>query len=70
MELNYYFPNNFEKVNQIEISKWYVFISVTIPETQEYKPESYVGVDLNATGYVAVASNCKTGNVLKLGKKA
>lgn len=70
LELNYYFPNNFEKINQIEINDEYVFISVTIPENPEYEPESYVGVDLNATGHVAVAANPETGKVLKLGKKA
>lgn len=70
LELNYYFPNIFEKINQIEINIEYAFISVTIPEKEEYKPESYVGVDLNATGHVAVAANSKTGKVVKLGKKA
>ncbi len=69
LELNYRFPNTFEKINQIEINNEYAFISVTIPENQEYKPESYVGVDLNATGHVAVAANPENGKVLKLGKK-
>lgn len=69
LELNYFFPNNFEKINQIEINKEYAFISATIPEKEKYKPESYVGVDLNATGHVAVAANNNTGKVLKLGKK-
>lgn len=70
LELNYYFPNNFEKINQIEINKEYAFISVTIPENPEYEPESYIGVDLNATGHAAVVANPETGKVLKLGKKA
>ena len=70
LELKYQFPNNFEKINQIEINKEYAFISVTIPENQEYRSESYVGVDLNATGHVAVVANPETGKVLKLGKKA
>lgn len=70
LELNYHFPNTFEKTNQIEINNEYAFISVTIPENQEYKPELYVGVDLNVTGHVAVAANLENGKVLKLGKKA
>ena len=70
LELNYDFPNGFEKINQIEINSEYAFVSVTIPDIQEYVPEFYVGVDLNATGHVAVASNPETGKVLKLGKKA
>ena len=70
LEINYIFPNNFEKINQIEINNKYAFIILTIPEIQEYSPESYVGVDLNATGHVAVASNPENGKVLKLGKKA
>lgn len=70
LELNYYFPNTFSKINQIEINKEYAFISTTIPENPEYEPESYVGVDLNATGHVAVTANPETGKVMKLGKKA
>jgi transposase len=41
---------SFEKVNQIEIGKEYVYVTVTVKEQQPIKTEKYLGVDLNATG--------------------
>ena len=66
----YQFPNSFDKINQIEISSEYVYVSVSVPEKESMKPEKYIGVDLNTTGHVAVVANPETGKVLKLGKKA
>lgn len=67
---NYCFPNNFTKVNQIEINSEYVFVSVTVPEEAPMKTDNWIGVDLNTTGHIAVIANPQTGKVKKLGKKA
>ncbi len=66
----YRFPNNFEKVNQIEIDNEYFYIVVTLKEKELFIPESFIGVDLNTTEHIAVAANPQTGKILKLGKKA
>jgi len=61
---------NFTKVNQVELNKEYAFISVTVPEQELVEPKSYLGVDLNATGHIAVMANPETGKVEKMGKQA
>jgi len=63
----YRFPS-FEKINQIEIGKEYVYVTVTVKEQEPIKTEKYLGVDLNATGHVAVVSDPEAGKVWKLGK--
>ena len=68
--LEYRFRNDFEKINQIEMDKKFAFISVTIPEPTIFKPDNYIGVDLNTTGHCAVVGNPETGKIMKLGKKA
>jgi len=70
MDFSYLFPNNFDKINQIEINSKYVFISVTVPEKEIIEPKTWIGVDRNTTGHVAVCGNLETGKILKLGKKA
>lgn len=70
MEFEYRFQNTFSKINQIEISKDKIHISVTIPEETEYDPECFIGIDRNATGHCIVLANEKTGKVSKLGKQA
>ena len=67
--LNYQFPD-FQKVNQIEIDKEFAYISCTIPEQPEMTPRTFIGVDRNTTGHIAVAANPDTGKIVKLGKKA
>jgi len=62
--------SGFTKVNQVEVSKEYAFVSVTVPGNKQIQPTAWIGVDLNATGHCCVASNPTTGKVLKLGKKA
>jgi putative transposase len=70
VEFVYSFPNGFEKVNQIEADNEYFYVAVTVKENEPIRPEGYIGVDLNATGHVAVVANPSTGKVLKLGKRA
>lgn len=59
---------NFKKVNQIELSKEFAFISVEVVEALAFSPSSYVGLDRNATSHIAVLANPSTGKILKLGK--
>jgi len=66
----YQYLNNFEKINQIEINNQFIFISVSIIESEIINKEIAVGVDLNTTGHAAVIVNPQTGKVIKLGKKA
>jgi putative transposase len=60
----------FTKVNHIELNSEYMFVSVSVPEAKELKPNSWLGIDLNTTGHVAVMANPETGAVTKLGKSA
>lgn len=69
-EFDYMFPDEFDKINQIEVSNDRVNVSVTVGEREEYTPDSYVGLDRNATNHCAVAANEKSGKVLKIGKQA
>lgn len=66
----YEFPGNFEKVNQIEIGSEYAYVSVSIPEPETIKADSWIGVDRNTVGHIAVVSDPETGKVIKLGKSA
>lgn len=70
LTLNYYFPNTFIKVNQIELDHEYAYITVTVPEQPMKEVTSFIGVDSNTTGHCAVAAYPQTGEVRKLGKKA
>lgn len=69
LELQYQFPNNFTKINQIEIDNEYAYISVTILEQKQFDTKEYIGIDRNATSHIAVCS-LPNGKVMKLGKKA
>jgi putative transposase len=69
LTLIYHFTE-FAKVNQIELDNEYAYVVVTVPEKTPLQPEAWIGVDLNTTGYCAVAANPTTGKVLKLGKEA
>ena len=60
----------YQKINQIELSKEYAFVSVSVLEDPIISPTQWLGVDLNATGHCAVVANETTGKVLKLGKRA
>jgi putative transposase len=63
-------PYIFTKINQAEIDKEYIFISVTVQEKSEIIPQQFIGVDRNTTGHVAVTANPDTGKIEKLGKTA
>mgnify|MGYP001810184705 CR=1 FL=1 len=58
----------FTKVNQVELSKEFAFISVEVAEALVFSPTGYVGLDRNATSHIAVLANPSTVKVLKLGK--
>ena len=70
LELKYHFPDNFEKINQIEFDSVYAYVSVSVEEPETIKPRGFMGVDLNTTGHIAVVGDADTGKVLKLGKEA
>ncbi len=63
-------PYKFTKINQAEIDSEYCSIAVTIPEEPEMTPQSFIGVDRNTTGHIAVTANSDTGKIQKFGKKA
>ena len=68
---DYRFPNNFEKINQIEVNSQYIFVSVTVLEPSPIDNDNqWIGVDLNTTGHCAVVGIPSTGKVHKFGKKA
>ncbi len=66
----YSFRNDFEKINQIEIDNEYAFVSVNIKSQSQIEPKTWLGVDRNTTGHVAVIGNVDTGKIWKLGKEA
>lgn len=70
LAMNYFFRNDFEKINRIEIDREYALISVTVPEKTAMEPKGYLGVDRNTTGHIAVIANPMNGKVVKLGMKA
>ena len=70
LKLNYLFPNNFTKINQVEIDNKYVYVSCEIQDHKEIEINSYLGVDRNTTGHCAVVALPETGKVYKLGKQA
>ena len=69
LRFNYQFPNDFVKINQIEINKEYCFVSVTKVELEQLNTDGFIGVDLNTTEHVVVIADPSTGKVKKLGKK-
>ena len=69
-KFGYQFRNDFTKINQIEMNKEWIFVSVTIPEKKEIKVKNWIGIDRNTVGHIAVLANPKTGKVVKLGKEA
>ena len=70
LKLQYHFPNNFTKINQIEIDNQYCYISCEFTDKPGIEIDNYIGVDRNTTGHIAVVADISTGKVYKLGKKA
>jgi putative transposase len=70
LSLSYEFPNNFEKINQIEIDNNYAFVSVSVPEAKPIESTTFIGIDRNTTGHIVTIANPETGKVWKLGRKA
>jgi len=68
LSLEIWFDKNFEKINQIEIGKEYAYISVSYNDKELINPKTFIGVDRNTTHHTLVASDIKSGKVLKLGK--
>lgn len=66
--LDIYFPQPFEKINQIEIGKEFAYVSVSYKEPEKVIPKNTIGVDRNTTHHTLVASCLETGKVFKLGK--
>ena len=70
LDLKFPFDKPCEKINQIEIDKEWLYVSVTVPEEPQFKSDGWVGIDRNTTGHCAVAACTKTDKVMFLGKKA
>ncbi len=70
LTLPYSFRNDFVKINQIEIDDRYAYISISVPDKPMIEPQTWLGVDRNATEHIAVVANPQTGKVWKLGKRA
>jgi len=70
LNINYYFDNNFIKINQIIINKKYCFVSVLFQCPDIIETTDYIGVDLNVNSHCAVVGIPTTGKIKKLGKKA
>lgn len=62
--------DGFNKINQVELSDKYAYVSVTVGEAEQRIPQAWLGIDRNTTGHCVVVACPDTGKVLKLGKKA
>lgn len=69
LKLNYQFPNNFIKINQVELDHKYIYVAVEISNEKEIEIKGYLGIDRNTTGHCCVAASPQNGKVYKLGKK-
>ncbi len=69
LSLPYQFPDP-QKINQIEIDKEFAYISCTVAEQPKMIPQTFIGVDRNTTGHIAVTANPDTGKIQKFGKSA
>ncbi|NJL70700.1 MAG: IS200/IS605 family element transposase accessory protein TnpB [Candidatus Competibacteraceae bacterium] len=68
--LKFPFDKTCEKINQIEVDREWLYVSVSVTDEPQYKVEGWVGIDRNTTGNCAVVACTKTNKVMFLGKKA
>jgi putative transposase len=68
LSLEIWFPQPFQKINQIEIGEEFAHISVSYPNIPPKKVSEIIGIDRNTTHHSIVASCINSGKVLKLGK--
>ena len=62
-----WYYRNFETLNQIELDSQYAYVSVSFPDKPQIVPQSWIGVDRNTTGHVAVAANPSNGKAWVFG---
>jgi putative transposase len=68
LKISFPFDKAFEKINQIEIDNKFFYVSCSVKEQEPINFNSFIGVDRNATGHIAV---CSIGTkIVKLGKKS
>jgi putative transposase len=65
-----FFGNNVTAIKSAEISEDYIHFQVSINNAIAQTVSGFLGIDRNATGFLAVCADSQNGNVLKLGKKA
>lgn len=68
LKLTIPFNKPVEKVCQVELDETYAHICCLVKDEPPVNAVSYIGVDLNATGHIAVAA--VDGKIIKLGKEA
>ena len=70
LKLRIEFSKDVKKINQIEISNKYAYISCTVKENPKFKIKTHIGVDCNTVGNLCAIAVKETGKVYKLGKRA
>jgi putative transposase len=68
LKLSIPFDKKVEKVNQVELDNQYAYVCCSVKDEPEYQSCQYIGVDLNATGHIAVAA--VDSKIIKMGKDA
>jgi putative transposase len=64
----WYDLSDVKKINQIEVDNKFYYITFEVDEDNQFEPNGYIGIDLNATEHMAViAVNDK---IIKRGRKA
>jgi transposase len=53
----------------VEVDNTYIYLACEIPDPTQILPNSFIGIDLNATADLAVICDANTGQVFKKGKQ-